>query len=268
MGIFLGLLIIGGVVFLLMGSNEVTDIKVPDVYNMTIDEAISELERVGFNYTTETASSDSVESGKVIRTKPAKGSTRKKGSTIIIVESTGTESIVLEDYTKTENKYFEVKAKLERIGINVLIEKKSVENVEDYEGKEDLIIDQEPKVSEDGTEIRLEKGDNITLYIPDVAETYPDMVTEGWTLSEAEAFAQEYGVTLDVEYVETDEYEPNIVIYQSRGVGDRIIKGITLRIKVSKEKSEPIEDLLPSDDENKTEENKNDNESKPNDNNE
>ena len=73
---------------------------------------------------------------------------------------------------------------------------------------------------------------------------------------------------IDDEYVETDEYEPNIVIYQSRGVGDRIIKGITLRIKVSKEKSEPIEDLLPSDDENKTEENKNDNESKPNDNNE
>ena len=49
---------------------------------------------------------------------------------------------------------------------------------------------------------------------------------------------------------------------------DRIIKGITLRIKVSKEKTDPIEELLPSDDENNTAENKNDNESKPSDDNE
>ena len=75
-------------------------------------------------------------------------------------------------------------------------------------------------------------------------------VTLGETQILGEAFAKEYGITLDIENVETDEYEPGIIIYQSRGIGDRIVQGITLRIKVAKEKSEPIEDLLPSDDNN------------------
>ena len=245
--ILLGLLIIAGVIFMLLSSEENTDIKVPNVYNLTLEEAIKKIEDVGFTYTTETANSETVEAGKVIRTKPAYGSTRKKGSSIVIIESIGSKSIVLENYV--DQNYLEVKAKLELLGINVLVEKKSVENVEDYEGKEDLIIEQSPAFDENSEEIiKLEQGDTVIIYVPDVSETYPDMVGEGWTLSEAEAFAQEYSVTLDIQYVETDEYEPGIIIYQSRGVGDRIVKGITLRIRVSKEKSDPVEDLLPSDD--------------------
>lgn len=247
--ILLGLLIIAGLIIMFIGKDEVTDIKVPNVVNLSLEEAISKLEEVGFNYTTETDNSDTVENGYVIKTKPATGSTRKKGSTIIIVESIGSESIELEDYTGKN--YQEVKAKLELLGINVLIEKKAVENVEEYEGKEDLIIEQSPIFDAESEEkVRLEKGDTVTIYIPDVAETYPDMVGEEWTLAEAEAFAQEYGITLDIEYEETEEYEPNTVIYQSRGIGDRIVKGITLRIRIAKEKSDPLEELLPGDDTN------------------
>ena len=247
--ILLGLLIVAGLVIMFIGKDEVTDIKVPNVANLTLEEAINKIEEAGFNYTTETANSDSIESGYVIRTKPTTGSTRKKGSTIIIVESIGSKAIELEDYTGKN--YQEVKAKLDLLGINVLIEKKAVENIEEYEGKEDLIIEQSPAFDAEAEEkVKLDEGDTVTIYIPDVAETYPDMVSEGWTLTEAEAFAKEYGITLDIENVETDEYEPGIIIYQSRGIGDRIVQGITLRIKVAKEKSEPIEDLLPSDDNN------------------
>ena len=52
------------------------------------------------------------------------------------------------------------------------------------------------------TIIRLEKGDTITLYIPDVAETYPDMVTEGWTLRDTIAWAEEYKLNLSQELIE------------------------------------------------------------------
>ena len=247
--ILLGLLIIAGIIVVLLGREQNTDIKVPNVVNLTLEEAINKLEDVGFNYTTETDNSEDIEAGRIIKTRPAAGSTRKKGNTIVIVESIGSESIVLENYV--DKNYQEVKAKLELLGINVLIEKKSVENVEEYEGKEDLIIEQSPVFEENADEIlKLEKGDTVILYIPDVSETYPDMVSEGWTLSEAEAFAQEYGVTLDIEYVETDEVDPGIVTYQSRGVGDRIVKGITLRIKVSKEKTDPIKDIIPNENEN------------------
>ena len=243
-GIFLGLLIIASIIFLLMGKNEVKDIKVPNVKGLTLEEAIEEIEKVGFNYTTETASSETVEEGYVIKTKPASGSTRKKGSTIVIVESSGSEAIILEDYVGQN--YYEVKAKLELLGINVLIEKKAIENKEDYEGKEDLIISQSPEYDEE-KEIKIEKGDTVTIYIPDVAETYPDMVADGWSLSDVESFAKEYGITLNVTYEETDEYEDGKVIYQSRGIGDRIVKGITLTVKIAKAPSDPIDDILPSD---------------------
>jgi len=242
--ILLGLLIIAGLIIVFIGNDEVTDIKVPNVVNLSLDEAIVKIENAGFKYTTETANSDTIESGNVIRTKPASGSSRKKGSTIVIVESIGSRTIELENYVGKN--YQEIKAKLELLKINVRIEKKAVENVSDYEGKEDIIIEQYPAYDEESEEkVRLSEGDSVIIYIPDVAETYPDMVEEGWTISEVEAFAKEYGVTLDIEYVETDEYEPGLVIYQSRGIGDRIIKGITLRIKVSKEKSDPIEEIIP-----------------------
>ena len=246
-GIFIGLLIIAGIVFVLIGRDEVTDIKVPDVVDLSVEDAIAELKRLGFNYTTEEGYSDTIEKGNVIRTNPVKGSSRKKGSTIVIVESVGSETYELEDFTG--KKYYEVKAKLELLGINVLVEKKSVEKPEDYENKEDLIIDQNPKYDKDATEkVRLSKGDTITLYIPDVAATYPDMVGEGWTLSDAEAFAKEYGITLDVTEVESDTEEEGKIIYQSRGTSDPIIKGVSLKIKVAKKKIDPIDNILPGDD--------------------
>ena len=246
-GIFIGLLIIAGIVFVLIGRDEVTDIKVPDVVDLSVEDAIAELKRLGFNYTTEEGYSDTIEKGNVIRTNPVKGSSRKKGSTIVIVESVGSETYELEDFTG--KKYYEVKAKLELLGINVLVEKKSVEKPEDYENKEDLIIDQNPKYDKDATEkVRLSKGDTITLYIPDVAATYPDMVGEGWTLSDAEAFAKEYGITLDVTEVESDTEEEGKIIYQSRGTSDPIIKGVSLKIKVAKKKTDPIDNILTNDD--------------------
>lgn len=246
-GIFIGLLIIAGIVFVLIGRDDVTDIKVPDVVDLSVEDAIAELKRLGFNYTTEEGYSDTIEKGNVIRTNPVKGSSRKKGSTIVIVESVGSETYELEDFTG--KKYYEVKAKLELLGINVLVEKKSVEKPEDYENKEDLIVDQNPKYDKDATEkVRLSKGDTITLYIPDVAATYPDMVGEGWTLSDAEAFAKEYGITLDVTEVESDTEEEGKIIYQSRGTSDPIIKGVSLKIKVAKKKTDPIDNILPGDD--------------------
>lgn len=249
--ILLGLLIIAGLIVMLIGNDEVTDLKVPNVVNLTLEEAIKKIEQAGFNYTTETANSDTIEEGNVIRTKPASGSSRKKGSTIIIVESIGSNSVPLEDYTGKN--YQELKAKLELLGINVLVEKKAVENAEEYEGKEDLIIDQLPKYEEDAEEkVKLEKGDTVTIYIPNVAETYPDMVGEKWTLSDVEAFAKEYGLSIEPLTATEEEskgHEPGTVIWQNRGVNDPIIKGVTLRFKIAIEVSEPIDDLLPTDEE-------------------
>ena len=143
---FLLLLITGGI-FWLVTTREVKDITVPNVVGLTTDEAIEKLEKAGFTYTTEQKNSDTVEEGTVISTTPKAGSTRKKGDTITIVESSGGDYTYLEDYTNKN--YTEVKAKLELAGINVLIEKKDVEDKEKYKDKENIIIDQSPKYDKD-----------------------------------------------------------------------------------------------------------------------
>lgn len=231
--------------FAVMGKN-VEDVKVPDVTNMTVEEAIEELEKYGFKYTTKEENSSEIEEGHVISTSPKAGSTRKEGTVITIIESIGGEYYTVEDLTGQN--YVEIKAKLELMGINVLVEKKDVDNPDDYKGKENQIIDQTPKYNK-GEELKLEKGDTITLYIPNIVDVYPDMVAEKWTLEDAQAFADEYGLTLDITEEESEE-EPGTIISQGRPAGDTIIKGMTFKVTVAKEKSkeDPIDDLVPGND--------------------
>ena len=231
--------------FAVMGKR-VKDVKVPDVTNMTVEEAIEELEKHGFKYTTKEENSSEIEEGHVISTSPKAGSTRKEGTVVTIVESIGGEYYTVEDLTGQN--YVEIKAKLELMGIKVAVEKKDVDNQDDYKGKENQIIDQYPKYNKD-EELKLEEGDSITLYIPNIVDVYPDMVAEKWTLEDAQAFADEYGLTLDITEEESEE-EPGTIISQGRPAGDTIIKGMTFKVTVAKEKSkeDPIDDLVPGND--------------------
>ncbi len=238
--------------FAVMGK-KVEDVKVPDVTNMTVEEAIEELEKYGFKYTTKEENSSEVEEGHVISTSPKAGSTRKEGTVVTIVESIGGEYYTVEDLTGQN--YVEIKAKLELMGINVLVEKKDVDNPDDYKGKENQIIDQTPKYNKD-EELKLEKGDTMTLYIPNIVDVYPDMVAEKWTLEDAQAFADEYGLTLDITEEESEE-EPGTIISQGRPAGDTIIKGMTFKVTVAISKSEdsPLGDLVPGTDDDKQDNN-------------
>ena len=235
---FLILLITAGIIWLVT-TKEVEDLTVPDVVGLTMDEAIQKLEEAGFTYTTEQTNSDTVEVGLIIKTKPKAGSTRKKGDTITIVESIGGTYHYLENYTGI--KYSEVKAKLELLGINVIVEKKDVENKDEYKDKEDIIIEQSPAFDEKAEKVLIEKGDTITLYIPNIVNEYPDMVDEGWTLNDVIAFAEKYKLNLTVydsskNLIPESEYNTMKdikVILQSRPVGDTIIEGFNFYVNIN-----------------------------------
>lgn len=235
---FLLLLITGGI-FWLITTKEVKDVTVPDVVDKTIEEAIEILTKEGFTYTTEQANSETVESGKVIKTNPKAGSTRKEGDTITIIESIGGNYTYLENYFGKN--YAEVKAKLELGKINVNIEKKDVEDKEKYKGKENIIIEQSPAYDEKNPKQVIEPGDTITLYIPNIVDEYPDMVSEGWNLTNAIAFAKEKKITLTVidnleKTIPTEEYEKytsGTIIKQFRNAGDTIIEGWNLKIQIN-----------------------------------
>ena len=246
--VLLGTLIVLAGVYLLITSKDVKEVKVPNVVGLTTEKAIKMIKEKGLEYTTKSEESATVEEGKVIRTEPKAGSTRTKKSTITIVESSGKEYVVLEDYTGQN--YYEIKGKLEAKGIKVEMKTKSVENASEYKDKKDIIISQEPAFNKD-EETKLYANDSVILYIPEV-DVYPDMVAEKWTLSQVEDFVKEYNLTLDKSYKETDEVEEDIVLSQNRAVGDPIYEGYTLKITLSKkpEKKDdktPTDPLLPSD---------------------
>ena len=248
--VLLGTLIVLAGVYLLITSKDVKEVKVPNVVGLTTEKAIKMIKEKGLEYTTKSEESATVEEGKVIRTEPKAGSTRTKKSTITIVESSGKEYVVLEDYTGQN--YYEIKGKLEAKGIKTEMKTKTVENASEYKDKEDLIIDQEPKYNKD-EEKKLYKNDTVILYIPEV-DVYPDMVEEKWTLEQAQDFAKEYKLTLDITYKETKDVDENIILSQSRAKGDPIYEGYTLKITVSKKpEDKKLEDkkdsVSPSDNE-------------------
>jgi beta-lactam-binding protein with PASTA domain len=119
--------------------------------------------------------------------------------------------------------------------MNVIIEKKAVDNPEDYTASE--IIAQSPKAGES-----VIQGGSITLYIPDIEELYPDFTTGDYTLSEIQKFAEKYSLTLNIKYVETSEYPAGTIISQSRSANSKIASGASFTITIAQEVSDTDEE--------------------------
>ena len=204
------------------------EIVVPNVSNLSIVDAEKTLKDAGFEIAGENKleSSSTVKEGVVIRTDPISGVSRKKGTIITLIVSSGEEGIVLENYVGSN--YYEVKGKLEASEIKVTVEKKEIS---DKTLKENTIIEQSPAA---GTKVV--KGDTVKLIIPDVITNYPNFVSEGWKVDDIETFCSEYGITLTVVEEETNEYPAGTVIKQSRSADTKVISGATLKITVAKEK--------------------------------
>ena len=209
----------------------VPDITVPDVSKLSQVDAERKLEDMGFvvDLEVEEQSSDTVDEGLVIGTDPAIGRTVKEGTTVKLIVSTGEQTYVVENLTGRN--YKEEKGKLEVYGLEVIIEQRTVSDDTDYDSEEIIGQSVDP-----GTELK--KGDKITLYIPKIEEKYPDMVGEGWTVAEAEEWAKEKGIVLEVIEQETNDYEPGTIISQSRGTDSVVVEGVTLRIYVTKKRED------------------------------
>ena len=220
---FICIAIVVGLI-LLPKLTKVPDVKVPDVSNMTIVEAENILKEKGFvvNVNVIEEYNDTIEEGKIIRTSPDINRSIKKGSEITLYRSLGTEKIKIEDYTGMN--IYEIKAKLELLGLNVTVESKDVENVEDYSDKEDTIIDQSIKEGE------LYKGDQIFLYYPNIA-VFPDLTT--YTLQEVQDFALKYELDLHVVEIETESIEEGTIINQNRTKGTLIVRNAELTVKIA-----------------------------------
>ena len=222
-----GLLLLGLIiVFIIPKITKATTAIVPNVEGLTISKAEEKLESAGLTVNTsiKNVHSEKIKKGRVIKTNPKKGSSVKKGTKVTIYKSIGEEVYILEDYTG-EN-YIEVETILKtKYKLKVTIEKKDVTEGE-YDEQE--IIGQSLA---SGSEVK--KGDKITLYIANLIEVFPDMVSEGYSVDDVEAFCKKYNLTLKKNLVQTNSYAEGRVISQSRIAGSEIIEGTNLTVEIA-----------------------------------
>ena len=214
--------------FILPKINNKTAVTVPDCENLKVSACEKKLQRLGFEVKSkiELVPSDKIDKNRVVKTEPASGRSVKKGTKVTIYKSSGEETFELEDY-KDKNA-IEVKTLLEtKYELKVTIEKKEPSE-EDKKKDENTVIGQS---LEPGSKVK--KGDQLILYVPDIVDTFPDMAGEGWSLSDVEAFCNEYGLILEKTEQETTGYSEGTIIAQSRTAGTKIVKGTTLRVTVA-----------------------------------
>lgn len=240
------LIVIGVVTFFLIIPyfSRTPDIEIPDVSNLTVVEAEKKLKEEGFEVAVETKKEENatIEAGKVIKTSPAAGRTVKEGTVITLYESLGQEKYEVVDLTG-ENSEAQKEILETMYGLKVTIEKRTVDNPDDYDEGE--IIDQSVKAGN-----TLVKGDSITLYVADVEDVYPNMVEDGWTVEDVEAFCEKYNIKLTIDYEATSQYTEGTLISQSRSPKTPIVSGSTLKIVVAEKPNvtTPSPTPTPSDD--------------------
>ena len=238
LSIFTGIVVlITSIVVLLPKLTKKAQVTVPDVSNMTVVKAIETLQEEGFTVSPKQIekSSTVIDEGKIISTSPSGGTKHKKGYEITLYVSTGSKSVEVEDYTGKN--YLEVKGKLEAYGINVIIEKKEMEVDTDEDYETNIIMDQSIKKGE-----HLSKGDNITLYIPDIKNLYPDFTDGTYSVSDIIDFANEY--KLKLKFIDKDsksisitienanEYDDYKILNQNRTAGTKVTENASFTIKI------------------------------------
>lgn len=238
LSIFTGIVVlITSIVVLLPKLTKKAQVTVPDVSNMTVVKAIETLQEEGFTVSPKQIekSSTVIDEGKIISTSPSGGTKHKKGYEITLYVSTGSKSVEVEDYTGKN--YLEVKGKLEAYGINVIIEKKEMEVDTDEDYETNIIMDQSIKKGE-----HLSKGDNITLYIPDIKNLYPDFTDGTYSVSDIIDFANEYKLklkfidkdskTISITSENANEYSDYKILTQNRASGTKVTENAPFTIKI------------------------------------
>ena len=227
LAIFTGIVVvIASIMFMLPIITNQKEIKVPDVAGLDVSEAISRLQDEGFKIADEQkeATSDNVPTGKVVKTSPAVGTKKTKGSEVTLYISTGNNGFIMEDFVGKN--YLTVQGTLEAYGIYVIIERK---DVTDSNIDASAILEQSVRAGE-----KVTKGDTVTLYIPNVSVKYPDFTSGDYTKDEIEKFCTQYSVTCKFKETSsaTGDAKSGDIISQSRPSGTTVTAGATLTITI------------------------------------
>ncbi|WP_455167844.1 Stk1 family PASTA domain-containing Ser/Thr kinase [Streptococcus sp.] len=134
-------------------------IAIPDVAGQTVAEAKETLKKANFEIGEEKSEvSEKVEEGRIIRTDPGAGTTRKEGSKINLIVSSGKQSFQLSNYIGRKSTDVIAELKQKKVPENLI----KIEEEESSESEAGTVLRQSPAA---GTTYDLSKASTITLTV-------------------------------------------------------------------------------------------------------
>ena len=225
---FAAILIIG-LMFFVLNNNKNSDIRVPDVTNLSEKKARNKLESVGLKVgKIKHRNSDSIDRGKVIETAPVAGSEIKRGRYIDLYISDGAGMVQVPDVTGDE--YGIAVQKLEKLGFEVIRENQFSSSVPpDHVISQSVAADVEVKPEQTTITLVISKGKNPRskhhmIRLPDLKD---------YSLKQAQEFAHKHGLTLQVSSAYSSKVKKGMIISMSPAAGTQVPRGSTISVNVS-----------------------------------
>ena len=189
MKIFFAVVIVAIAIFTYLTLTSPSTVSVPDVAGSSLSEAKTTIKSSGLKVgTVHKVSSDTVESGYVIKTSPTAGSSKKEGSSIDIYVSKGSSGFKIKDYTGQDYQTA-IKDLVNNYGVSE--SQIEIEEVSTSDYDEGVIISQTPS---EGETFKVSGDDKITFKVAaESTVTMPNLT--GYTYSEAIAALTALGVS-------------------------------------------------------------------------
>ena len=221
---------VGSVLYYQNKLNEVPQVPVPAVVNVSRDDADNQLRNLGFVLDYRTAYSDSIKKGNVISVEPGVGSKVNKGSTVTVTVSSGPEKVKLPDNLQGQSEAY-VRNALKDLG---LVDGR-VSTVESASVPAGMVVELSPEKgsTDDKGAQTVEAGSTVNIVLSSGKVKVPSLV--GLTKDQAIAAltAQDVLLNTNIETVQTTERPAGTVLSQSSAAGTLVPQNSTVTIRVA-----------------------------------
>ena len=221
---------VGSVLYYQNKLNEVPQVSVPAVVNVSRDDADNQLRNLGFVLDYRTAYSDNIKKGDVISVEPGVGSKVNKGSTVTVTVSSGPEKVKLPDNLQGQSEAY-VRNALKDLG---LVDGR-VSTVESASVPAGMVVELSPEKgsTDDKGAQTVEAGSTVNIVLSSGKVKVPSLV--GLTKDQAIAAltAQDVLLNTNIETVQTNERPAGTVLSQSSAAGTLVAQNSTVTIRVA-----------------------------------
>jgi len=202
------------------------EVVVPDITNMTLEQATAELAKVGLKPASpKMKNSIEVEEGKIISQSPKKGIKIKTYEKVEIVVSSGPADVKVPNVVGDSQEEAENKITNEQL----LVKIRSVYRDDVEKGE---VFKQEPAAGEE-----VKQGNTVTIYVSKGENKVTMESLVGMSLSDARARIKKLGLTVgEITYETSDRYSKDIVISTSPEQYKEVTVGSSVDLVVSKGK--------------------------------